>query len=78
MKLGEAQLIYDKTGERPVVLLDDVMSELDLDRRRHVFDRIKDYDQVVITTAEPNLSDVVGTGPIRRISIDSGRVSSIN
>lgn len=76
MKLGEAQLIYDRTGDRPVVLLDDVMSELDLDRRRHVFSRMRDYDQVIITTAEPNLSEIIGAGAIRRLSINSGRVTS--
>ena len=78
MKLGEAQLIDDKTGEKPVVLLDDVMSELDLGRRRHVFNRIRDYDQVVITTAEANLSDVIGSSAVRRMSIDSGRVTKFN
>lgn len=77
MKLGEAQLIDDRTGDNPVVLLDDVMSELDLGRRRHVFNRIRDYDQVVITTAEADLTDLIGGG-VRRMSIDSGRVTSIN
>ena len=75
MKLGEAQLISDRVGDKPVVLLDDVMSELDEGRRRHVFDRIKDYEQVVITTAEADLGDVIGDCTVRRISIDSGRVT---
>ncbi len=75
MKLGEAQLISDRIGDEPVVLLDDVMSELDEGRRRHVFDRIKDYEQVVITTAETDLADVIGDCTVRRISIDSGRVA---
>ena len=75
MKLGEAQLISDRVGDTPVVLLDDVMSELDEDRRRHVFDRIRDYEQVVITTAETDLGDVIGDCAVRRISIDSGQVA---
>ena len=75
MKLGEAQLISDRVGDKPVVLLDDVMSELDEGRRRHVFDRIKDYEQVVITTAEADMGDVIGDSAVRRISIDSGRVA---
>ena len=75
MKLGEAQLISERVGDTPVVLLDDVMSELDEDRRRHVFDRIKDYEQVIITTAETSLGDVIGDYAVRRISIDSGRVA---
>ena len=76
MKLGEAQLIGDRVGDKPVALLDDVMSELDEDRRRHVFDRIRDYEQVIITTAETDLSDVMGDLPVRRISIDAGRVTA--
>ena len=75
MKLGEAQLISDRVGDTPVVLLDDVMSELDEGRRRHVFDRIKGYEQVIITTAEADLGDVIGDCTVRRISIDSGRVA---
>ena len=75
MKLGEAQLINERVGDTPVVLLDDVMSELDEGRRRHVFDRIKGYEQVVITTAEADLSDVIGDHAVQRISIDTGRVA---
>lgn len=75
MKLGEAQLISDKVGDTPVVLLDDVMSELDEGRRRHVFDRIKGYEQVIITTAETGLGDVIGDCTVRRISVHSGRVA---
>ena len=78
MRLGEAQLIRDKTEDNPVVLLDDVMSELDLSRRRRVFHRIRDYDQVVITTAETNLNDVIQSDAVRRMSIDAGRVTSVN
>lgn len=76
MKLGEAQLIGDRVGDKPVALLDDVMSELDEDRRRHVFDRIKDYEQVIITTAETDLGDMISDCTVRRISVDSGRVIS--
>src|SRR5260370_29958229 len=33
LKLAEAELVARRTGERPVLLLDDVLSELDLERR---------------------------------------------
>ncbi len=76
MKLGETQLISDKVGDQPVALLDDVMSELDAERRKRVFDRIKDYEQVIMTTAETDLRGMIGDHPVRRVSIDSGRVTS--
>lgn len=76
MKLGEAQLISDRIGDNPVVLLDDVMSELDAERRSHVLSRVKDYEQVIITTAESDIGDLLGDLPVRRVSIESGRVIS--
>ena len=38
IKLAEAQLVEETTGEPPVALVDDVMAELDEERRGHVFD----------------------------------------
>ena len=76
MKLGEAQLISDIVGDKPLILLDDVMSELDAERRRHVFDRVKEYEQVIITTAEGDHRDLIGDYAVGRITIDSGRVAS--
>lgn len=38
LKLAEIRLLEDMVGEPPVVLLDDVMAELDEERRSHVFD----------------------------------------
>ena len=75
MKMGEARLIEDATGERPVILLDDVMSELDPARRKSVFDRTEKYEQVIVTTAEPALLDDVRDRTARRISITEGKLS---
>lgn len=51
IKLAERDLIADDTGEAPVLLLDDVLSELDEARREFVSSRITG-GQVLITTAE--------------------------
>ena len=51
LKLAERDLISDDTGEAPVLLLDDVLSELDAKRREFVLSRITG-GQVLITTAE--------------------------
>ena len=72
MKLGEVDLIADTFGEQPVVLLDDVMSELDEVRRRCVADRTSRLDQVIVTTAEPNVGEVFSGPPVRNIAIRSG------
>ncbi len=53
LKLGEAEILKDITGERPVALLDDVMSELDVNRQDYILNHIKDW-QVFITCCEPS------------------------
>ena len=76
MKLGEVDLIADKFGEQPVVLLDDVMSELDESRRRCIVQRASNLDQVIVTNAEPNVREVFSGLAARTIAIRSGSVIS--
>jgi DNA replication and repair protein RecF len=52
LKLAEAALIEARTGERPVLLLDDVLSELDGERRAALLKRVADRGQVIITSVE--------------------------
>ncbi len=51
LKFIEAELIYEKTGLRPVVLLDDVFSELDKTRQKCLVQNFKG-NQVIITSVE--------------------------
>ena len=51
LKLAEAALLEEATGEKPVALLDDVMSELDAARQDYILNRIRDW-QVFITCCE--------------------------
>lgn len=53
MKLSEAVLIREITGEQPVALLDDVMSELDAGRQDYILNHIEGW-QVFITCCEPS------------------------
>ena len=41
------------TGEKPVILLDDVMSELDCDRQDYLLNQIRDR-QIFLTCCDPN------------------------
>ena len=76
MKLGEVDLIAGAFGEQPVVLLDDVMSELDEVRRRCVVERASTLDQVIVTNAEPNVAESFIGLAVRTIAIRSGNVTS--
>ena len=52
LKLAELEFIKSETGEYPVLLLDDVMSELDASRREHLIAFIQDRIQTFITATE--------------------------
>jgi DNA replication and repair protein RecF len=52
LKLAEAALVARRTGERPVLLLDDVLSELDGERRAALLRQVGADGQVIITSVE--------------------------
>lgn len=52
LKLAEAQILKEKTNEQPVILLDDVMSELDAGRQDYILNHLEDR-QVFITCCDP-------------------------
>lgn len=53
LKLAELNVIEEECGERPVLLLDDVMSELDRHRRKYLMQSIDEH-QVIITCTDQN------------------------
>jgi len=52
--LGEAELLEERRGVRPLLLLDDVLSELDPERRRILADRLRASGQALVTSASRN------------------------
>ncbi len=50
LKLAEIELINDEIGEYPILLLDDVLSELDDDRQVHLMEYIETKLQTFLTT----------------------------
>lgn len=63
LKLTEADILTKKTGERPIAILDDVMSELDLSRQNYILNHIKDW-QVFITCCDPNIPALLNVGKV--------------
>ena len=75
-KLAEARYLQQMTGEDPVVLLDDVLSELDAGRRRCVLELTGGYQQVFLTTTGVEL----GGEPLpvaARFSVHRGELVSL-
>jgi len=56
-KLAELDLLTAQDGQPPLLLLDDVFSELDPDRRAHLVRRIAELPQALITATDPTEVD---------------------
>ena len=74
LKLAEARMIYEKSGDVPIIILDDVLSELDYDRRAFITNHIDNF-QTFITSC--NISDLkeIGSGKVWRV--EKGQFSEI-
>lgn len=55
LKLAEVNWMKERTGEWPVILLDEVMAELDLQRRGDLLKYIGESEQVLFTTTDLSL-----------------------
>ena len=53
LRLAEADLLRQRSGESPLLLLDDVFSELDPQRRTATALALREAEQVILTTADP-------------------------
>lgn len=51
-KLGELAFMRSVTGEEPILLLDDVFSELDFSRREYLLRQVLKHEQVLITATD--------------------------
>lgn len=66
LKLAELTFIEERCGERPLLLLDDIFSELDADSRQLVLDVIT-KQQTIITSADKEVIDLFKKIPEQKI-----------
>ena len=50
MKLAEMEMMKEETGQSPILLLDDVMSELDENRQRYLVESIEKHQTIITCT----------------------------
>lgn len=71
LKLAEAKNLYDILGEEPVVIFDDVMSELDKSRQSFILNHIKGK-QVFITCPDPD--NITGLADGKVFTVEGGKI----
>jgi len=71
IKLAERDIHFDDRGEYPILLLDDVLSELDAKRQEYILGKITS-GQVMITCCDEGVAEAVTAGKV--IRIESGKL----
>jgi len=57
MKLAEVKWLHQRSGEWPVLLLDETMSELDIERRKDLLTALSECDQAILTATDLSMVD---------------------
>jgi DNA replication and repair protein RecF len=71
--LAHAELVTERRGEPPILLLDEVAAHLDPKRRAALFSRLEGRGQVWMTATEADLFG--GIGEATRFHVEAGRVA---
>jgi DNA replication and repair protein RecF len=71
VKLAEVQIFKDLSGEYPLLILDDVMSELDLPRRKKLLQKIRDLQTILTCT---HAERVLYGADCNKIRIENGKI----
>ena len=75
LKLAELQLIEEVVREPPLLLLDDVLAELDLNRQNQLLDAIQDRFQTLITTTHLGAFDTQWLKHTQILNVKGGEIT---
>ncbi len=78
MKLAEAEYLKTQRRQEPILLLDDVLSELDAARRAHVLERVSRYQQCFITTADVGVIEERFLSRMTRYVVRRGALEAVS
>lgn len=74
LKLSELDIIQEKINEKPVLLLDDVLAELDNLRQNYLLDTIKDGVQTIITSVDTLAFDDDFLADVEIVRVENGKI----
>ncbi len=74
LKLGELEIIKQKTGFSPILLLDDVLAELDETRQNYLLKSIEKEVQTIITSVDTLLFEEEFLKDVKIYSIENGTI----
>jgi DNA replication and repair protein RecF len=74
LKLAEMDWMRQRTGEWPILLLDEVLAELDEFRRDFLLTQVNGVEQALITTTDPTFFDADYLAKMMVLKVEGGRV----
>ncbi|MBN2531720.1 MAG: DNA replication/repair protein RecF [Spirochaetales bacterium] len=74
LRIAQARYFYEKTGKKPVLLVDDVLLELDYVKRMMFYKRLTDYEQIFFTFLPDESFIESEKGDILKYYIENGEV----
>lgn len=77
LKFAEVELITEALGTSPILLLDDVMSELDAQRRERVIQLVQQVPQAIITTTDWSDFTPDFLRQVHRLHVEAGLISPV-
>jgi DNA replication and repair protein RecF len=76
-KFAELAYMRTATGDEPVLLLDDVFSELDRQRREHLLHAILNHEQVLLTTTDTSHFPAEVLERAQRFQVSNGTLQAL-
>ena len=76
LKLAEVKLFYEMTNDEPILLLDDIFSELDIRKRNNVLKYLNNDIQTIITTTDIENIDKTIREKANVYNIENGKIIS--
>ena len=77
LRLAEADMVTKHAKRNPIVLFDDVMSEMDANRRALILERTSNYDQTLMTATDEQSLGGTSSDYSQRVHISDGVATTI-
>lgn len=74
MKLAEGEIARERSGEMPVFLFDDVLSELDSERKNYILSKLSDRQVIITSCAESDFDKFIANAS-QKIYVENGTFS---
>lgn len=75
LKMGEINWMTAVTGERPILLLDEVVAELDEQRRAALLSYVSETTQTILTATDPGMFTEQFLQSATRMKVEDGRIN---